>query len=690
MSIHLLPTEVAAKIAAGEVIERPASVVKELIENAIDAGATTIRVDLLEGGLRLIRVTDNGRGIPAEEVPLALARHATSKLEQLDDLERLQTLGFRGEALASIAAVSELTLTSRPAGSDLAASITVRNGAPGSVSSVGAAPGTTVMVRDLFASVPARRKFLKSQATETGHCLHLLQQYALAYPEIRFQVSSDGRAAISSAGDGNLYNALVLVYGLEVAEQMIAVQSQEPDRAPPLPAGMPALQAPPLTGRGAGGTNAPPAGMPALQTPPLSVHPQDSDPPRVSGYISRPTCYKSSRQYLSFFVNRRWVQSRTLSFAVEEAYHSLLLAGRHPIAVLNLTLDPALLDVNVHPAKTEVKFLRERQVYAALQRAVRAALLETSEAPHLAPRAFSPVTWPGAPATQPGEDAGDTNASAGSSAPEEAAESVPAATPGPAEPPPQPTFVQGPLWGPAPRQWPPRAEPQPPIPWERGERARGSAAGFSVPVPGAHEEFQQTGRLPPLRILGQLAQMFLITEGPDGMYLIDQHAAHERILLEEMVAAMQARTPITQLLLNPLPLECAPREREAIEDRLDALQAVGFALEPFGPTTLLVRGVPGPLARKASASTEELRELLLDLAGHRESYGGHSETWEEHALANVACKAAMKAGDALSLEEMRALIAQLEQVDARYHCCHGRPTMIHLSLSALERQFDRR
>lgn len=688
MPIHLLPTEVAAKIAAGEVIERPASVVKELIENAIDAGATTIRVDLLDGGLRLIRVSDNGRGIPADEVPLALARHATSKLEQLDDLERLQTLGFRGEALASIAAVSGLTLTSRTAASDLAASITVQSGAPGALSSVGAAPGTTVMVRDLFACVPARRKFLKSQATETGHCLHLLQQYALAYPEIRFQVSSDGRQAISSAGDGNLYNALILVYGLEVAEQMIPVQSQEAD--------------PPPTGEDAGGTDAQPLSLvpPAsLPVPPA----QDSAPPRVSGYISRPTCYKSSRQYLSFFVNRRWVQSRTLSFAVEEAYHSLLLAGRHPIAVLNLTLDPALLDVNVHPAKTEVKFLRERQVYATLQRTVRAALLEISEAPHLASRAFSPITWPSEPAQTDSKPLVPPASPPGNSAPfvpqasppgsrePEAPEAQP-----PSEPPPQPTFVQGPLWGPAPRQWPPRAEPLAGLPLERGERARGAAAGFptlppmGAPTPSAYEQFQQTGRLPPLRVLGQVAQMFLVTEGPDGLYLIDQHAAHERILLEEMVAAMQARTPTTQLLLNPLPLECAPREHEAIEDRLDALQSVGFALEPFGPTTLLVRGVPGPLARKASASTEELRELLLDLAGHREGYGGHSETWEEHALANVACKAAMKAGDALSLEEMRALIAQLEQVDARYHCCHGRPTMLHLSLTALARQFDRR
>ncbi len=636
MSIRLLPTDVAAKIAAGEVVERPASVVKELLENAIDAGARTITVDLQDGGLRLIRVSDNGRGIPADELPLALARHATSKIQALDDLERIRTLGFRGEALASIAAVSQFTLTSRPAESEIAATLTASNGALGQVSKAGAPVGTTVIARDLFASVPARLKFLKSRATETGHCLHLLQQYALAYPEVRFQVTSEGRQVFSSAGDGKLSSALVEVYGLEIADQMIEARSQEREPAD-----------------------------------------DASPPPRVFGYISRPGCYKSSRQYLSFFVNRRWVQSRMLSFAVEEAYHSLLLAGRHPIVALDIRLDPALLDVNVHPAKTEVKFLRERQVYATVQRAVRAALLEISEAPQMTERAFSAPAWPEAAAASD-EGIGDTSADMiRTDAPE------PASSPTPSTLPAQPTFVQGPLWGPA-----PGASAR--SPWERGERARGSAAGFRVPTPGAHEQFQTTGRLPALRVLGQLAQSYIITEGPDGMYLIDQHAAHERILLEEMVAAMKTREATAQLLLSPVPLDCAPREREAIEDRLETLRAVGFDLEPFGPATLLVRALPGPLAKKAHAHIDDLRELLLELAGYRENSGGHSETWEEHALANVACKAAIKAGDSLSPEEMRALIGQLEQVDARYSCCHGRPTMAHLSLAALDRQFDRR
>jgi DNA mismatch repair protein MutL len=644
MSICLLPTDVAAKIAAGEVVERPASVVKELLENAIDAGATTIRVDLLDGGLRLIRVSDNGRGIPADELTLALSRHATSKIAALDDLERIKTLGFRGEALASIAAVAEITLTSRPPESEAGATITARHNAVGTLNKAGAPTGTTIMVRDLFASVPARLKFLKSRATETGHCLHLLQQYALAYPEIRFSVTSEGRQVFSTDGDGKLLSMLVTVYGLEIADQMIAVQSEpRPDQDETQP------------------------------------------PPQVAGFISRPTCYKSTRQYLSFFVNRRWVQSRTLSFAVEEAYHSLLLAGRHPIAVLNIQLDPALLDVNVHPAKTEVKFLRERQVYAAVQRAVRAALLEISEAPQVADRAFSPSDWPG----EPPIEQQDTIAPSTSSQPEhltrQSSSDAPVISAG--EPPAQPTFVQGPLWGMASRGWTGSATP---TPWERGERTRGAAAGFALPPPGAHEQFKSTGRLPPLRVLGQLAQSFVLTEGPDGLYIIDQHAAHERILLEEMIAEMKTRAATSQLLLSPLPLECAPREREAIEDRLDLLRAIGFDLEPFGPATLLVRAVPGPLAKQARASADDLRELLLEVAGYQETGGGHSETWEEHAMANVACKAAIKANHALSSEEMRALIGQLEQVDARYNCCHGRPTMVHLSLSALERQFDRR
>ncbi|HET9109429.1 MAG TPA: DNA mismatch repair endonuclease MutL, partial [Ktedonobacterales bacterium] len=345
MPIQQLPPEIAGKIAAGEVVERPASVVKELVENALDAGATSVRVELEGGGLDLIRVVDDGCGIPAGELPLAFVRHATSKIATLDDLERIRTLGFRGEALASVSAVARVTVASRSRDAEVGAQLTVEEGRVGPVVAAGAPIGASVAVRGLFSSMPARLKFLKTRATETGHSLRLLEQYAMAYPGVRFTAVSEGREVFHTTGDGKLLNVLVAVYGLSVAEQMV-------------PIGETAL---PADERGE------------------ELAPPDPDRPRVGGYVSRPTCYKATRQYLSFFVNGRWVQSRTLSYAVEEAYHSLLLTGRHPIAVVNLTLDPWLLDVNVHPAKTEIKFLRERQVYAAVQRATRAAVIETAE-----------------------------------------------------------------------------------------------------------------------------------------------------------------------------------------------------------------------------------------------------------------------------------------------------------------------
>src|SRR5579883_1712277 len=342
MPIRQLAPDVAAKIAAGEVVERPASVVKELIENSIDAGATQIRVDLVHGGLQLIRVTDNGCGIAPEELPLALARHATSKVSQIDDLEQIRSLGFRGEALASIASVADVTLLSRQQDAEQGAQISASNGQISDVTVAASPAGTTLTVRNLFSAVPARLKFLKSRNTEVSHCHHLLEQYALAYPEIRFSVTSDGRQIFATPGDGQLVSALIAVYGLQIAQQMVPISGQERSTEP--------------------------------------------DYPVVSGYTSRPVCYKSTRQHISFFVNRRWVMSRMLTAAVEDAYHSLLLPGRHPIAVVNIQIDPTLLDVNVHPAKTEIRFLKERRVFASIQRAVRAALLEEPEMPQWRPR----------------------------------------------------------------------------------------------------------------------------------------------------------------------------------------------------------------------------------------------------------------------------------------------------------------
>ncbi len=705
MPIRQLTPDVAAKIAAGEVVERPASVVKELIENSIDAGATQIRVDLTNGGLQLIRVTDNGCGIPADELLLALSRHATSKVADIDDLERIRSLGFRGEALASIAAVADVTLLSRHAGAEAGAQISAVNGQIAEVSAAASPFGTTLTVRNLFSTVPARLKFLKSRHAEVSHSLHMLEQYALAYPEIRFSVYSEGKQLFSTPGDGQLMTVLIELYGLQVAEQMVPISS--------------------LDGR-------------------------DGDPERpvVMGYTSHPACYKSTRQHISFFVNRRWVLSRILTTAVEEGYHSLLLAGRHPIAVINIQIDPALLDVNVHPAKTEIRFLRERRVYAAVQRAVRGGLLEEPAMPQWSGN--HPDDSVGASfmaPTAPDDNTLETDESETANPDTEATSSTDS-SPFPQDNPwltvtEEETGTKPPMLS---RLWQSHVRNGERAGTDRNiasipENSQDSVASPNFPknsqaiqddaahvaktpenaqvfqsnvadapdiagvakipensqiVQSAVPEFSQLSQisqvsqdsrhLPKLRVVGQLSQSYIVTEGDDGMYLIDQHAAHERILLERMVAALAARTPISQLLLSPVQLELAPAEIEAIEEHLPQLEHIGFRLQLEEGSTLLIQALPNVFARQMNARS--LQELLADLTSLEND--GHSELWEEHALANVACKAAIKANYFLTVSEMREMIEQLGQTNAPFSCCHGRPTMIHFSLPALAREFERR
>ena len=691
MPIRQLAPDVAAKIAAGEVVERPASVVKELIENSIDAGATQIRVDLAQGGLQLIRVTDNGSGIPIDELPLALSRHATSKVAQIDDLEHISTLGFRGEALASLAAVAEVTLLSRHHGAEQGAQLHAVNGQLSEITTAASPEGTTLTVRNLFSSVPARLKFLKSRHTEISHCHHLLEQYALAYPEIRFNVFSDGKQIFATPGDGQLTSVLVEVYGLQIADQMVQ------------------------------------AGTPAQPD-----HTDDLEYPIVTGYVSRPSCYKSTRQFISFFVNRRWVLSRMLTSAVEGAYHSLLLSGRHPIAVINIQIDPTLLDVNVHPAKTEIRFLKERRVFAAVLRAVRQALLEEPSMPQWkdnAPDIDDPVgTDLSRPLAEPITD-DDTELTLPQDNPwltvteEESGTKPPPPSrlwqnhihttenkPPPvgtdlSRPPLSTTDVVGTDLSRPPRQETSvgTASSRPPtdvndVVGTDLSRPPGlstpdeDAMKRSLPRPVQQDTLlgqtyeQQARRLPHLRVVGQLSQSYIVTEGEDGMYLIDQHAAHERILLERMVASMKARTPIAQLLLTPMNLSLAPTELEAIEDHQQQLTQLGFSFETSESNTLNVLSVPSILVKQMNMRS--LHELLIELTAPDNL--GHTETWEERALANVACKAAIKANYFLTVSEMREMIEQLEQTKAPYSCCHGRPTMVHFGLSALAHQFERR
>ena len=596
MPIHILPPDVAAKIAAGEVVERPASVVKELVENAIDAGARAIRVEARDGGRRLIRVSDDGNGISADELPIAFARHATSKLSRVEDLERITTLGFRGEALASIAAVSRLSLVSRPAAQPVGAEVRFEGGQQIALGPKGAPAGTTVSVENLFYNVPARLKFLKAPATEAGHIHRVVTNYALAYPELRFYFNLDQRVAFQTSGSGDLYDVLVEVMGLETARQLLEISGQPP-----------------------GG----PEWLSAVSSQPPA--------PSVSGYVGVPSLHRAQRDRLIFFVNRRWVQEQSLAAAVTQAYHTFLPVGRYPVAVINVTLDPADVDVNVHPTKSEVKFRNQPQVFSVVQKAARSTLMAAAPVPQIGGR-FMP---------SPAHD----TALAGGEAEQ----------------------------------------------WRRLAAGGGRAAaqlGFdaqrTLPDEGSGAFQPAAERLPLLRVVGQVAQTYIVAEGPDGLYLVDQHAAHERVLYERIQANRAGDLVAAQQLLEPLTLELAPGQAAILATEAETLAQIGFDIEPFGGATYRLRSVPEMLLKSDPATA--LADILGELA---EGAVPLSRQSDERLIVTVCKRAAVKAGQILSLQEMQDLIHNLERCSAPRTCPHGRPTMIHLSAAQLAHEFGR-
>jgi DNA mismatch repair protein MutL len=593
-----LPPDVAARIAAGEVVERPASIVKELIENALDAGASRITVEAVGGGIDSIRVTDDGCGIEPGELESAFFRHATSKLENDADLARILTLGFRGEALPSVAAVAEVEMVSRPPHCEAAAQIRLIPEAPAEVASRGAPVGTSVTVRRLFARLPARKKFLRTPASETNAITAVVSHYALAYAEVRFSLSLDGKRTLQTSGSGDPRDALSSVYGAELAAAMLNVgaRSQEP------------------------GTTE--------ERVPEQV---EGSATMVEGLVSPPHVSRASRGYISLFVNRRWIQNRRLAFAVEEAYQGLLMVGRHPIAVLNLRVPHEEVDVNVHPTKAEIRFRDESAAFGAIQKAVRSALMDSSPVPSA--MASSHFLLSGQPSALPLWQAGIQAAG-------RAAHGAGSAT-----------------------------------------EINGSSADVAPLTPA---QAVPTGRqaLPVLRVIGQMGGVYIVTEGPDGMYLIDQHAAHERVLYEEFWRRRRDGAPETQGLLEPLPLELSPRQRALLAEQSEALQEHGFEVEPFGAGAYLLRSLPRALAAGDVRQTvlEFLDTMLEEAEGDR----------RDRVAMSLACHGAIRAGKTLALEEMRELVRQLEESETPNTCPHGRPTMLHMSADVLAREFGRR
>ncbi|MGN6700359.1 MAG: DNA mismatch repair endonuclease MutL [Thermomicrobiales bacterium] len=616
MPIAVLAPDLVGKIAAGEVVERPASAAKELIENALDAGARQIRIEVRAGGRELLKVTDDGCGIPRDELPLALRQHATSKLRTADDLTCIATLGFRGEALGSLAAVARVTIVSRTPDAPSGYEISARDGAHSIPRPVACPMGTVVTVRDLFANVPARLKFLRAATTEHGVIGRIVGAYALARPEVRFELLIDGRRMVATDGGGDRLNAIVGVYGAEVAAQMLPLDPK------------------------------------AAEVPGM----------RVDGYVSAPALNRAHRQGLTLFINGRWVQNRALGFALEEAYHSLLMIGRHPIAVVDVALDPELVDVNVHPTKSEVRFVDERAVCRAVSRATRAAVLQHGRSA-IPDFALSPVAY-AEPVVQAEFATGGLPRLRWPDPRTGAYTDTPAT-----EPPIRPAIAMVPERDGLP------ATALPPIPAPNG-RNLGPAPTPETPP----------GHLPPLRVLGQAGASYIIAEGPQGVFLIDQHAAHERILLDQLLAGVAQAAPDSQLLLEPLVLDLTPPQAEAVEAASADLAALGFAIEPFGARAWTVKAVPAALAR--NGRVRSLGETIVTIL-EEAAQGGQGQNWIERLAGVTACHSAIRANQVLTLEEMRALIAQLERTTLPRTCAHGRPTMLHVNLGDLERQFGR-
>ena len=587
MSIRILSPDLAVRIAAGEVVERPVSVVKELLENSIDATATQITVEISGGGVELIRVVDDGSGIPAEEVPLAFQRHATSKLTTAEQLDRVATMGFRGEALPSIAAVSSVGIQTRTHNETAGFRLSLRWGEARDSGSEGCAPGTTIEVSELFGNQPARRKFLRSAQSETARIQELVSRYALAFPEIRFRMVNDGRVSLNTPGNGQPREALLAVYGTQVAASM------------------------------------------------LEIHAEDSETGyAVEGFAAAPSVSRANRTYMTFFVNRRLIQSRMLSFAVEEAYAGLLQVKRYPVAAINLVLPYSDVDVTSHPAKRGVRFHPASRVFSLTQRAVRAALVSESPVP-----AFPPASG-GRPAFT---SYGNAHRSSGAGGP--------GAVSG----------GDGDV-----RAWPPRSA--------------GVTGGEALTLLGRPSV--------PLRVVGQLKQTYIVAEGPEGMYLVDQHAAHERTIFDRICQRRDGREEVTQPLLGPVTVELTPSHATTLQENLEAVTAYGFQVEPFGERAYLLRAVPSILLGRSKGRDDPAKTLIdiLDMA----TLEGLTRQKEDIMAASIACHAAIRAGQTMSQPEMTALLEQLEATPNPHTCPHGRPTMIHFSSYQVEREFGRR
>ena len=705
--IHVLDQVTIDKIAAGEVIGRPASIVKELVENAIDAGAASVKVEIKDGGISFIRIMDNGCGIPVDEVRSAFLRHSTSKIQSVEDLAHISSLGFRGEALSSIAAVTRTELITKPQEQELGTKYVIEGGKEVSLEETGAPNGTTFLIRQLFYNVPARRKFLKTPMTEAGHVQDLLTRLSLSHPEIAFQFVSNGQEKLRTSGNGSLKDVIYNVYGRDVAANLLEMEFEK-------------------------------NGL------------------KISGYLGKPVITRGNRNFENFFVNGRYVKSPMISKALEDAYRDFVMQHKFPFAVLHFHISGEEIDVNVHPTKMELRFQKQQEVYNTVYEGVHRTLLE----PELIPQADAPepisvpktaespfLLKPKAPA---GEDAREERTAYGSSksGPSEPAPSEPASLksapvkPGssrPAEPEVrdedyfirkmrervlayhnrsssaevsqkdgifrpdvQRQRIQDSVRQAAreERQVMP-SEPEPCHPKEQSLPAGQIREAGAVEEAGAAEETAATSKPKQLnlfeenflkrevraeyKLIGQVFDTYWLVEFHDSLYIIDQHAAHERVLYERTLKSMKTREFTSQYLSPPIILSLSMQEAELLRENIDRFARIGFEIEPFGGEEYAVRAVPDNLF--SIAKKDLLLEMLDDLADGITT----SMTPEliDEKVASMSCKAAVKGNSRLSAQEADTLIGELLTLENPYHCPHGRPTIIAMTRRELEKKFKR-
>lgn len=651
--IHVLDQETINLIAAGEVVERPMAVVKELVENAIDAGANAVTVEIKDGGKAFIRITDNGCGIAAEEIPLAFLPHATSKIQDAADLLAVSSLGFRGEALASVAAVSQLEMVTKTREALMGTRYVIEGGEEKTNESVGCPEGTTFLVRNLFYNTPARLKFLKTSPTEAGYINTALERLALSHPEIAFRFINQNQSKLTTAGNGNLKDVIYHIYGKEVASNLLEVHTEEVFA-------------------------------------------------KVDGFLGKPVLSRGNRNYMNYFINGRYIRSNVIHRAIEEAYSQYTMQHRYPFTVLHLTIDPKYIDVNVHPQKMEIRFTREQEIFQSIYHAVSEGLKQREFIPEVR---LQPEIKPKRQKERGNEpfeirrraDCQTTDVESSVPKQKTEGEHVPIAVL------PQNDTEQMQNAGAqnernkqeqsTNRQNEGTEQTQGTVPAHEANapenRQLPDQVAEPIPIYGKQQSLFKDGALSDqatkeIRMIGQVFSTYWIMEYEDNMYLVDQHAAHEKVLYERFMKQIREHQPMIQMTQPPIVLTLSMAEQQILQEHEELFATLGFQIESFGGREYAVSGVPAHLpAINTVAMLTDALDMLADHPGNRTP-----ELLLER-VASMSCKAAVKGNHRLDIRQAEELIREMMTLDNPYHCPHGRPTMISMSKRELEKKFKR-